>query len=82
MVVPVASTAHLIALKVLARDDENRPQDRQDLQSLIRVATSTELDEAADALRLISERGFHRDRKLLELFEEARSRFAVPTRRA
>ncbi len=39
LVVPVARTGHLIALKLLARDDESRPQDLADLRSLHEVAT-------------------------------------------
>ena len=64
----VADTAHLIALKVLARDDVNRPQDIGDLRALLRGATSSDLARARDALRLIAERGYHRGRDLeLEL---------------
>ena len=37
---PVASIAHLIALKVLARDDRTRPQDRLDLAGLFRKPPS------------------------------------------
>lgn len=64
MVVPVARTGHLIALKLLARDDESRPQDLADLRSLHEVATREDVDLARSAVQLITERGYHRDRDL------------------
>lgn len=60
----VAGTAHLIALKVLSRDDDRRPQDLVDLRALLRVATADELTRAGDALALITARGYHRNRDL------------------
>ncbi len=60
----VATTGHLIALKVLSRDDVARPQDLVDLRALLRVATEAELDRARRALALIAARGFHRGRNL------------------
>ena len=62
--VPVASRAHLIALKVLARDDRNRPQDWDDLRALLLDASSQDLDTARAALDLIEQRGYHRGRAL------------------
>jgi hypothetical protein len=67
---PVASIGHLIALKVLARDDDERPQDLVDLKSLLRVATAEDVEVAESALRLIEDRGFHRGRPLVELLRE------------
>lgn len=64
LTVPVARTGHLIAVKLLARDDDSRPQDLADLRGLRAVATPAELDLARDAVELIVERGFHRDRAL------------------
>jgi len=61
---PVATIGHLIALKILARDDRTRPQDRGDLVALVGVAGSAEVDRARDAVGLIRERGFHRGRDL------------------
>jgi predicted nucleotidyltransferase len=61
----VATTGHLIALKVLSRDDVARPQDLVDLRALLRVATEAELDRARRALTLIAARGFHRGRNLI-----------------
>lgn len=61
----VATTGHLIALKVLSRDDVARPQDLVDLRALLRVAAEAELDRARRALALIAARGFHRGRNLI-----------------
>ena len=61
----VARTGHLIALKVLSRDDLTRPQDLVDLRALLRVASSVELAQARDSLALIAARGYHRGRDLM-----------------
>jgi predicted nucleotidyltransferase len=61
----VARTGHLIALKVLSRDDVNRPQDLVDLRALLRVASAAELVRARDSLALIAARGYHRGRELM-----------------
>lgn len=60
----VARTGHLIALKVLSRDDVRRPQDLVDLRALLRVASPTEIARARHALSLIASRGYHRGRDL------------------
>lgn len=60
----VATTGHLMALKVLARDDVTRPQDAGDLQALLRVASAVDITRARAALKLIVERGYHRGRNL------------------
>lgn len=62
---PVATIGHLIAMKVLARDDRRRPQDWDDLRGLIAVANQDDLNQARTALALIDERGYARNRKLL-----------------
>jgi hypothetical protein len=62
--VRVATTAHLIALKVLARDDVTRPQDVGDLRALIRAASPGDIMRARQALGLIAQRGYHRGRDL------------------
>jgi hypothetical protein len=59
----VARTEHLIALKVLSRDDTARPQDLVDLRALLRVAAAFEVERARDALLLIASRGYHRGRR-------------------
>jgi len=61
---PVATIGHLVATKVLARDDQRRPQDRIDLQALFRVASQADLAEARQALDLMSDRGYARGRPL------------------
>ena len=68
---PVAGIGELLALKVLARDDETRPQDAIDIRSLLQEATETDLTTAKEALALIMERGYHRHRDLLAEFERA-----------
>ena len=62
--VPVAGVGHLLALKLLSRDDRTRPQDRVDLAELLRVATRADIDGARRAVALIHARGFQRDRDL------------------
>lgn len=61
---PVARTGHLIALKLLARDDRRRPQDYDDLLTLLAVGSAEELARARTSLSLITDRGFHRGRDL------------------
>jgi hypothetical protein len=60
----VARTGHLIALKVLSRDDVKRPQDIADLRALLAVASPAELERARMSLSLIAARGYHRGRDL------------------
>ncbi|MGH7277846.1 MAG: hypothetical protein ACREJG_04085 [Candidatus Rokuibacteriota bacterium] len=67
---PVATSGHLIALKVLARDDRMRPQDRVDLVALVAAATPADLAQAREALALIEQRGFHRGKNLAAELEE------------
>ncbi len=64
LTVPVARVGHLIALKLLARDDESRPQDAGDLRALVGVATAEDRELAAVAVRQIAARGFDRGRDL------------------
>jgi predicted nucleotidyltransferase len=64
LVVPVARAGHLVALKLLSRDDRSRPQDATDLVALRAVMTPEELTRAHEAVRLIAERGFARGRDL------------------
>jgi hypothetical protein len=67
--VPVITTGHLIAVKILARDDHARPQDIADLRRLLAVASPEDLAVAHEAVALISERGFGRGRHLQEDLE-------------
>lgn len=68
---PVASMPHLVALKVLARDDDRRPQDRADLMGLLSAMGESDIEEARGALRQITARGFDRGRRLLDLLDAA-----------
>lgn len=61
--VPVAKTAHLIAVKVLA----GRNQDLTDLSRLLAVATDADIADARSATDLITARGFNRGEPLGEL---------------
>jgi predicted nucleotidyltransferase len=61
----VAQAGHLIALKVLSRDDVRRPQDLVDLRALLRVASPDELARARRSLELITARGYDRGRDLI-----------------
>lgn len=60
----VAGTGYLIALKVLSRNDIERPQDIIDLRALLTVALSADIDCARQALDDITSRGFQRGRDL------------------
>ena len=60
----VARIGHLIALKVLSRDDVKRPQDLADLRALLQVASPAELVRARRGLAMITDRGFQRGRDL------------------
>lgn len=66
----VARTGHLVALKVLSRDDVERPQDLVDLRALLRTASPIELVRARESVALITERGFHRGRNLVAEIRE------------
>lgn len=69
LTLPVATTGHLIALKLLARDDERRPRDAADLRNLAAVASSEDRDLARQAVELIKARGFDRDRDLSQALD-------------
>jgi len=64
LLVPVATVGYLIALKLLAREDRLRPNDADDLASLSAVASDADWAEAANAVALIEQRGYHRGRDL------------------
>ena len=63
--IPVASLAHLLAMKVLA----GRMQDLADFASLFRHSSAHDLLEARGALALIEERKNHRQKDLVGDFE-------------
>lgn len=64
LTIPVARIGHLIALKVLSRDDTARPQDIVDLRALLRTASDADVGQARAAVTLIGSRGYHRGRDL------------------
>lgn len=66
---PVAQLGHLLALKVLAHEEQRRPQDRVDIMALLRVAEEEDLGNAREAAALITSRKFHRDKDLLAELE-------------
>jgi hypothetical protein len=67
--VPVASLGHLLALKALARDDRHRPQDLDDIRSLLRESEPKDVEDAKEAMRLIQNRGYHRGKDLPHEFD-------------
>ncbi len=68
--VPVVAVGDLLAMKVLSRNDDSRPQDYFDLRALLREAEGHDLDLARASLRLIARRGYNRKRDLITSFEE------------
>jgi hypothetical protein len=79
VVTTVAQIGHLIALKVLSRDDDTRPQDVIDLRALILEATPDDLEMARTALDLITERGYQRDKDLQSDYTALLARFRPGT---
>lgn len=69
LLMPVATAGHLVVLKLLARDDETRPQDASDLRALHAVLGAADRAAARTAAELIVERGFARGRPLTALTE-------------
>ncbi|NEE01480.1 nucleotidyl transferase AbiEii/AbiGii toxin family protein [Phytoactinopolyspora halotolerans] len=69
LTLPVARTGHLIALKLLARDDTRRPRDAADLIGLAAVAEPEDRELAREAVELISSRGYDRGRDLQQDLE-------------
>ena len=67
--VPLAQVGHLVALKVLSRDDRGRPQDRVDLLRLLAVADESQLSLARVTLADVQSRGFARGKDLLRDLE-------------
>ncbi|MBP7877478.1 nucleotidyl transferase AbiEii/AbiGii toxin family protein [Candidatus Neomicrothrix sp.] len=61
---PVARVGHLIAMKLLSRDDRGRPNDADDLRALRQIADDDDWRLAAEGVELIMERGYGRDRTL------------------
>ncbi|GEM_PF-384197 len=72
----VATIPSLIALKVLSANPKRRMQDIIDLQYLIKKATTAECETARDLMRLITERGFNRNKDLLKDFDRYIEQFS------
>lgn len=72
LVAPVATTGHLIAMKLLARDDRRRPADADDLRALAEIADDETWITARAAVAAITERGYDRGRELTPALEELR----------
>jgi hypothetical protein len=70
LTLPVARVGHLLAMKVLSRDDLARPQDLADLRALAAVAGREELARAREAIALIASRTFARGRDLTSGLDE------------
>ena len=66
----VATIGHLLALKVLARDDRTRPQDWDDIRALLAEASDDDIRAAREALALIETRGYARGRPLRQQLDE------------
>lgn len=75
VIAPVAQIGHLIALKVLSRNDDTRPQDTVDLRALMVEATPDDLLLAQMSLDLITARGYNRDKDLRAEYETLLARF-------
>jgi predicted nucleotidyltransferase len=73
--VPVARLHHLIALKLLARDDRTRPQDAGDLRQLLAEAEPSDIEGARTAVQMIEARGFNRGRDLRKALVSAMQEF-------
>lgn len=71
LVVPVARTGDLIAMKVLSRDDRRRPRDAEDLRGLLEHASATEIQLARSSLKVVTTRGFHRGKDLEQELDRA-----------
>ena len=64
LVVPVASVGHLIAMKLLGRDDRRRPADADDLRNLRTIAAEHDWALAERSVELVELRGYARGRDL------------------
>lgn len=65
----VASRSSLIALKTLSANPRTRSKDIFDLQNLLAASSLEEIGESRRLLGLISERGYHRNKDLLNDLE-------------
>lgn len=75
--IPVASLPALLAMKVLAANDQKRPQDILDIKALLDESSTQDQKETILLLQLIAQRGFSRQKDLLADFEGFIKRFAT-----
>lgn len=73
LLVPVATSPHLVVLKLLANEDE-RPQDAADLLALRPLLTGADETEVRRLSAVVVERGFGRGRDLVSLADRYLSR--------
>ncbi len=69
LILPVASIGDLIAMKLLARDDRQRPADADDLRALREVCSPADWDIARIAVIAINKRGYSRGRDLVSALD-------------
>jgi hypothetical protein len=74
--VPVASRPHLLAMKVLSRNDSDRVRDDLDLQGLLAEASPVDIEAAKTALKMITSRGYNRGKDLEAEFELVLARYS------
>jgi predicted nucleotidyltransferase len=72
-----ATLPALLALKVLAEDSENRPQDAVDIKHLLKEATHDDLVRTEELIRLIELRGYNRGKNLTEELNGFKARFRI-----
>ncbi|MGA1194842.1 MAG: nucleotidyl transferase AbiEii/AbiGii toxin family protein [Kiritimatiellia bacterium] len=68
---PVAGKACLLALKLLSRNDQTRPQDAGDIRALLQNMDDAEIASTQHLLALITGRGYQRDKDLQEELSRA-----------
>lgn len=67
-----------MTLKLLARDDDSRPQDAADLLALRTVLDAGDAADLRRLARVVVDRGYHRDRDLVALAEDFIARADPP----
>lgn len=71
LLLPVACPGHLIAMKLLSQNNEDRIRDRLDLRELLLRASSEDALTAKRAVELIMKRGFSCGKNLSEEYDRA-----------
>ena len=62
---PIARAGHLLAMKVLSNSDERVHKDAADIRALLRSIIPPEVVRARTAVKLITERGYAREKDLI-----------------